>query len=328
MANARYIHFSQEERCVFAVYLREGSSLRRIALKMTRSVGGLSLEINKGSSDGSREHYDPLVAHLASRMRKWDANRRNPLKDEKLQSHVRTQLKEGWSPEVIAGKLKDEQGEAVISHETIYQWAYKAGLVEQLPRGKPRRHRRRYRLKAARGTQGLGSVPGIEKRPAIVASRARFGDWEGDSMLGRRRKGAIISVQQERKSRYVLLTKCQDKSSAQTRKAVVQRLVMAEPLKRTLTLDRGTENAEYQTFGLPVFFCDPYSSWQKGSVENVIGLLRRYLPKGLDLATVTPKQLKALQDKLNHRPRKILGFKTPAEVFSTHCRRLGVQLPD
>jgi transposase, IS30 family len=261
-------------------------------------------------------------------MKKWDANRRNPLKDEQLQAYVRAQLTEGWSPEVIAGKLKEEQGQTVVSHETIYQWAYKAGLVQQLPRGKPRRHRRRWRLKAARGTQGLGSVPGIEKRPTIVSSRSRFGDWEGDSMLGRRKRGAIISVQQERKSRYVLLTKCADKSSAHTTKAVVRRLTMAASLKRTLTLDRGTENADYQTFGLPVYFCDPYSSWQKGSVENVIGLLRRYLPKGLDLATVTPKQLKALQDKLNHRPRKILGFKTPADVLSSHCKRLGVQLPD
>ena len=147
-------------------------------------------------------------------------------------------------------------------------------------------------------------------------------------MLGRRKKGVIVSVQQERKSRYVLLTKCRDKSAAQTRHAVTNRLsAFSQALKRTLTLDRGTENAEWKSFGLPTFFCDPYSSWQKGSVENVIGLLRRYLPKGMDLATVTPKQLKAIQDKLNNRPRKILGFKTPTEVLSTHCKRLGVRIP-
>lgn len=147
-------------------------------------------------------------------------------------------------------------------------------------------------------------------------------------MLGRRKKGAIVSIQQERKSRYVLLTKCRDKSSRQTQKAVRGQLQgFSRKLRRTLTLDRGTENAEYKAFGLPVFFCDPYSSWQKGSVENVIGLLRRYLPKGRDLATVTPKQLKAIQNRLNNRPRKILGFKTPAEVLSSHCKRLGVRIP-
>ena len=286
------------------------------------------MEITRSSGDGSRERYEPYAAHLGSRMKKWDANRRNPMKDEELQARVRMHLKEGWSPEVIAGTLEEEKGEAVVSHETIYQWAYKEGLVEHLPRGKPRRHRKRWRLKASRGTQGLGVVPRIEERPKTVSSRRRFGDWEGDSMLGRRKKGQIISVQQERKSRYVLFTKCKDKSASQTKKVIMRRLKkIQEPLRRTLTLDRGTENAEYKTFGLPVFFCDPYSSWQKGSVENVIGLLRRYLPKGLDLATVTPRQLKAFQNKLNHRPRKILGFKTPHEVLSSHCSRLGVQLP-
>ena len=249
------------------------------------------------------------------------------MKDETLQAHVRTQLLEGWSPEVIAGRLNDERGETVISHETIYQWAYKEGLVEHLPRGKARRHRRRWRLKASRGTQGLGIVPRIEERPKAVSSRRRFGDWEGDSMLGRRKKGAIVSVQQERRSRFILLTKCRDKSALQTRRAIVRRLKIAPAIRRTLTLDRGTENADYQTFGLPVFFCDPYSSWQKGSVENAIGLLRRYLPKGIDLGTITPKQLKTIQNKLNNRPRKILGWRTPVEVFSSHCSRLGVQLP-
>src|SRR3989338_943794 len=323
-----YIHFSQEERCILAAYLREGLSLRVIGKKLRRSVGGLSMEITRSSGDGSRERYEPYAAHLGSRMKKWDANRRNPMKDEELQAHVRLHLKEGWSPEVIAGTLEEQEGEAVVYHETIYQWAYKEGLVEHLPRGKPRRHRKRWRLKASRGTQGLGIVPRIEERPKTVSSRRRFGDWEGDSMLGRRKKGQIISVQQERKSRYVLFTKCKDKSASQTKKVIMRRLKkIQEPLRRTLTLDRGTENAEYKTFGLPVFFCDPYSSWQKGSVENVIGLLRRYLPKGLDLATVTPRQLKAFQNKLNHRPRKILGFKTPHEVLSSHCSRLGVQLP-
>lgn len=325
---ASYTHFSQEERCVLAVFLWEGLSLRAIGRRLQRSAGGISMEIARCSSDGSRERYDPLVAHLGSRMKKWDANRRNPMKDAALQAHVRLQLKEGWSPEVIAGRLKDERRQTIVSHETIYQWAYKEGLVEELPRGKPRRHRKRWRLKASRGTQGLGPVPAINERPSVVASRRRFGDWEGDSMLGRRKKGAIVSVQQERKSRFVLLTKCRDKSAAQTRQAIVKRLkTVRAPIRRTLTLDRGSENAEWKTFGLPIFFCDPYSSWQKGSVENIIGLLRRYLPKGLDLTTVTPKQLRILQDKLNNRPRKCLGFKTPSEVLSSHCHRLGVQLP-
>lgn len=312
---------SSEERAVIAALLQEGRSLRYIAGKLHRSVSSISDEVHRNSMAGS---YDAFAAQFRSGIRRWDANRRNPMKDASLQQQVRTQLREGWSPEVIAGRLKGRP----VSHETIYQWAYREGLVEHLPRGKPRRHRKRWRLKASRGTQGLGPVTGIEKRPKAVAARSRFGDWDGDSMLGKRKKGNIVSVQQERRSRYVLLTKCKDKSARQTRRAVTRRLQgCTETMRRTLTLDRGTENAEWESFGLPVFFCDPYSSWQKGGVENVIGLLRRYLPKGMDLATVTPRQLQAIQDKLNNRPRKILGFKTPAEVLSAHCKRLGVRIP-
>ncbi len=322
---AHHKKLSSEERSVIAVLLQEGRSLRYIAGKLQRSVSSMSDEVRRNSTAGI---YDAFAAHFQSGIRRWDANRKNPLKDQELQAYVRAQLKEGWSPEVIAGRLEDEQGAAIVSHETIYQWAYKEGLVEHLPRGKARRHRKRWRLKASRGAQGLGVVPRIEERPKAVPSRRRFGDWEGDSMLGRRQKGVIVSVQQERKSRYIVLTKCRDKSACQTTRAIVRRMNKVHTcLRRTLTLDRGTENAEYKAFGLPVFFCDPYSSWQKGSVENVIGLLRRYLPKGLDLATMTPKQLRTIQDRLNSRPRKILGFKTPAEVLSSHCKRLGVRIP-
>lgn len=324
---ASYTHFSQEERCVLSAFLCEGVSLRMISKKLKRSVGGISTEITRSSPDGSRERYDPYTAQLGSRMKKWNANSRNPMKDEQLQAYVKQQLQEGWSPEVIAGRLKKKHRENVVSHETIYRWAYKEHLVPCLPRGLPRRHRKRWRLKASGGTQGLGVVPRIQERPKAASSRERFGDWEGDSMLGRRQKGSIVSVQQERRSRFVLFTKCRDKSAKQTKKAIVQRFQeIPERLRRSLTLDRGTENAEWEAFGLPVYFCDPYSSWQKGSVENVIGLLRRYLPKGMDLKTVTPKHLRSLQNKLNHRPRKCLGFKTPHEVLSSHCFRLGVQL--
>ena len=146
-------------------------------------------------------------------------------------------------------------------------------------------------------------------------------------MLSGRESGAAVSVQQERKARYVLLTKMRRKTARAMRAAVRRQLGIFPPeLCRTLTLDRGTENAEHETFGLPVYFCDPYSSWQKGSVEQVIGLVRRYIPKGTDLRTVSSKQLQSIQDRLNNRPRKVLGFQTPYEVFSSHCKRLGVRI--
>src|SRR3990167_5144705 len=172
---AHHQKLSSEERSVIAVLLQEGRSLRYIAGKLKRSVSSICDEVRRNSTGGT---YDAFAAQFQSGLRRWDANRRNPMKDEELQEHVCTQLKEGWSPEVIAGRLKDERGKAVVSHETIYQWAYKEGLVTHLPRGKPRRHRKRWRLKASRGTQGLGVVPRIAERPIAVSSRRRFGDWE------------------------------------------------------------------------------------------------------------------------------------------------------
>lgn len=146
-------------------------------------------------------------------------------------------------------------------------------------------------------------------------------------MLGKKTSGPAVCVQQERRSRYLLVAKLRRKTAANMRRAVVRQMeALPKRLRRTLTLDRGTENADHRTFGLPVYFCDPYSSWQKGSVEQVIGLMRRYIPKGTDLRTVTPTQLKELQDRLNNRPRKCLGFRTPSEVLSSYCHRLGVRI--
>ena len=146
-------------------------------------------------------------------------------------------------------------------------------------------------------------------------------------MLGGKESGPAVSVQTERRSRYLLLKKMRRKTAQAMRAAVLQNLQQfPAALRRSITLDRGTENAQHERFGLPTYFCDPYSSWQKGSVEQVIGLVRRYVPKGTDLRTVSSNQLQMIQERLNHRPRKVLGFRTPHEVFSVQCKRLGVRI--
>lgn len=321
---AHHKKLSSEERSVLAALLQEGLSLRQVAERLGRSVSTVSDEIAR---HGGRQTYDPPAAQFQTKLRRWEANRRNPLKSEDLRTYARAKLKEGWSPEIIAGRLRRSRGKTVLCHETIYRWAYRENLTAHLPRGKPRRSRRRYRLQKSLGTQGLGNVMGIGKRPKSANDRTYYGNWEGDTMVGGRLSGPAVSVQQERKARYVLLTKLRRKTAAAMRKAVVARLQEFPPaLRRTITLDRGTENAEHEQFGLPVYFCDPYSSWQKGSVEQVIGLVRRYIPKGTDLRLITPGRLQAIQDLLNNRPRKVLGFRTPAEVFSSHCKRLGVRI--
>ena len=324
---AHHRKMSSEERSILAALKQEGLSLRMIANRLSRSVSTISDELKRNAQGNS---YDPLTAQLRTQLRRWEANAHNPAKPDRFDAFVEEKLKEGWSPEIIAGRMRKEfpNDPAMHTvHETIYRRAYRADLTQFLPRGLPRRQRRRFYLKKSVGSQGLGNVRSIKKRPKEANNRKHFGHWEADTMLGKIRRSPAVSVQAERKSRYVLLSKMRRKTAVAMRRAVVMQFDMLPPaLRRTLTLDRGTENAEWETFGLPVYFCDPYSSWQKGSVEQIIGLIRRYIPKGTDIRTVTPKQLRTIQNRLNNRPRKVLGFKTPYEVFSSHCKRLGVRI--
>lgn len=318
---------SSEERSVLAALREQGLSLRRIAERLGRSVSTISDELKR---NGGNDGYDPLVAQFQTRLRRWEANRNNPAKPERFDAFVEEKLKEGWSPEIIVGRMRkdfpDDPAMRAV-HETVYRRVYRSGLTSFLPRGMPRRQRRRFRLQKSRGTQGLGNIIGIEERPQHANERTQYGHWEGDTMLGKKDSGPAVCVQTERRSRYLLLKKMRRKTARAMRSAVVHQLrLFPRTLRRTLTLDRGSENAEHDHFGLPVYFCDPYSSWQKGSVEQIIGLIRRYVPKGTDLRTITPTQLQIIQNRLNNRPRKVLGFRTPAEVFSSHCKRLGVRI--
>jgi len=332
-----YKQLTREERHVLAAYLSDSKSLRWISTKLRRSVGGLSAEITRNSLDGTREGYHPETAQVRSGVRQHDANRRNPLKDVRVRAYVTEKLLDDWAPDEIAERLKidfPKDPAMRVSYETIYQWvASPEGRALDLPkhlrRGKPRREKRL----APSHSRGA-TIPhrtGIEERPSIVATRRRFGDWETDTMLGRREKGAAVSVQRERRSGFVRLTRVADKSACETQRAIVGTLgELPASLRRTLTYDNGTENvlhvAVAATLGLQTYFCDPYASWQKGGVENEIGNVRQYRPKGQSLESLTDTELHAIEQRLNNRPRKRLGYRTPFEVFSKHLKRLGVQL--
>lgn len=334
----QYEHLTREERFLMAAYLENGLSLRWIARKLKRSVGTISRELKMNSPNGTRERYIPEYADTVARFRKWDANAKNPMKKQEVKKYVIEKLKLDWSPEQIAGRIvldfqKDELMR--ISHETIYQYANsregkELGLIKHLRRGKPRRQRR-YRLKGTSANIRIPNRVSIQQRPGIVAVRKRFGDWEGDTMKGTM-TGPALNVAGERRSRFAILKKLPNLTAPVTRHALIENLrPLPKTVCRTLTFDNGTENAEHEktakTLGMSVYFCDSYASWQKGFVENLIGLIRQYLPKGQSLSFLTSRQLKRIQDRLNHRPRKSLNFRTPYEVLSTHLKRLGVQLP-
>ena len=334
----QYGHLTREERFLMAAYLGDGLSLRGIARKLKRSVGTMSRELKTNSPDGTRERYVAEYACTVAHLRKWDANAHNPMKKEAVRKYVIKKLTLDWSPEQIAGRIMldfPEDESMRISHETVYQYANskegkELGLIKHLRRGIPRRQRR-YRMKGTSPKICIPNRVGIQKRPGVVAARKRFGDWEGDTMKGQM-TGSALNVVGERRSRFALLRKIPNLTAPATRQALIKKLrPLPKTVRRTLTFDNGTENAEHEkmakALGLDVYFCDSYASYQKGFVENLIGLVRQYLPKGLSLNSLKPHRLKAIQDRLNHRPRKSLHYRTPYEVLSNHLKRLGVQLP-
>jgi transposase, IS30 family len=339
-SKSQYHHLSLEERHTLASYLHDSLSLRSIAEKLGRSPGTISEEIKRNSPHGNRETYDPYQAHLSSVLRIWEANSRNPLKSDSVRKYViKMMTEEQWSPEQISNRMmidfpNDETMR--ISHETIYHFANskegkELGLIRHLRRGKPRKIRQRYKPKGMQSKVFI-DVKSIHERSKDISLRQRFGDWETDTMEGNHRDSAALSVQRDRKSRHVCLTKMNVKNAKETHWAITKRLkAFPAHMRRSLTYDRGTENANYKkterVLGCNSFFCDPYSSWQKGSVEQIIGFIRQYIPKGTGLSDIAISEIREIERKLNNRPMKCLGWRTPSEVLSAHlCKSQSVRL--
>jgi IS30 family transposase len=333
-----YKHITYEERYALASYLKDGLSCRDIAGKLGRSPNTWSHEII--INGGSRDAYRPQLAQLSASLRKWEANSRNPAKDPKVWDFVMKNLKKRFSPEQISKDIitsyPDDHGMR-ISYETIYAFI-NSDEGKEMSLHKYLRHKRLRKLRKA-GMRALSpkkaKIPhrtSIHDRPAIVAEKSRFGDWESDLMEGARKTKNCLSVQKERLSQYIILAKVKGKSSSENVRAITESLsVFPSELLRTITYDNGSENVDHELVNAMLkirsYFCDTYAAWQKGSVENGIGLVRDYLPKGTDLSLVDDTELKRIQDELNDRPRKCLGWKTPRQVLSYYLKSLGVLLP-
>ncbi|HEX7319131.1 MAG TPA: IS30 family transposase [bacterium] len=250
------------------------------------------------------------------------AQQRPRLKEARIRAYVMAKLQEHWSPEIIAGRLAVDHPGLTISLEAIYQFVYdpanpqRAELIACLRRA----HRRRRSKKAGRKERRT-KIPNrvaIELRPAVVAERTEFGHWEGDTLISRKSRVAVQSLS-ERRNRLVVLTKLARKGAVEMKRAVIKRFhPLPRAARRCLTLDNGTENTRHEditaALGTTCYFCHPYAAWERGSNEQINGLVRWYLPKGTDLGKITDAQLQWIEDRLNIRPRKCLAFKTPFEV--------------
>ena len=326
----KYTHFTIEEREKIQEMLWQKFSVRSIAIALGRSASSVSREIKRNLDSIGRRRYTPRIANERALVKRKSRGRKDRLKNQEVREYVVKRLKKRWSPEQIAGTIQSEINEE-ISHEAIYQFIYHQiyqngwGLLrpgrEDL-RGYLRRRKKRRTHKGCRRCQRIFRPKGvpISERPAIVEQRQRLGDWESDSVESVDHKPGINTLV-ERKSGLVLITKLRDKTSESTISAIESRIEhLPKRLKYTATFDNGPENQKWQELekrtGFKCFFAQPYHSWERGTNENTNGLIRDFFPKKTDFTMISIEEIQKVEDSLNSRPRKRLGWKTPLEVFS------------
>lgn len=281
-------------------------------IKVDKST--ISRELRRNGS--GRWKYNPSRAARFARERHRD--KRKHRIDEVTWARVDRLLRLEWRPEQISIRLKIENW-PTVSHETIYKHVYQnkqegGTLYAHLPR--QHTYRKRIHKYCKRGFRDPRRP--ISERPEIVETRSRIGDWESDTIVGRRQHQAILSLV-ERRSRFCLLQKVPVRSAAMVAKAACQQLLPYKDKVLTITSDNGSEFAGHKNIALSLgadfFFADPYSSWQRGTNENTNGLVRQYFPKKSAFSVLSDEDIQFVSDRLNNRPRKCLGFRTPSEVF-------------
>lgn len=316
----RYGHLSLEEREKISIFRAEGRGPSEIGRLLDRDRKTIARELVRNAPRVYQGYYLAHKAHERAKARKQSAGHREWLKGLKLQRRVEKMLKEGWSPELIAGRLKQQKRASTVSHESIYRWVYekRPDLIGYLPRRHKKRHKKGHSRKHRKSH--IPNRISLSERSEAANQREEFGHWEADAMVSRASKAAG-QVLVERKSRYLKLTRVAQKTAAQTRAVINRRLARyPQGARLSITYDNGSENTEHErvnkVLGTNSYFCNPYHSWEKGTVENTIGLVRRYIPKRTDLAKLRKQDIRFVERRLNNRPRKCLGFQTPAEVFN------------
>ena len=314
-------HLTSEERIAIDLFLRLGLSRREIATCLGRSHSTIVRELLRNSSTNG---YRCQSAQRRAEKRRSQPRHYRCQSRSQLVAYVDKKLRQDWSPEQIAGRIRldyPRDRQMRVSPETIYRWLYAAARVgntlhRHLRRGRSRRRsQRRYGAAKRFVTERIG----ISERPEIVANRIRFGDWEGDLVSGSKGKAALLSCI-ERKSRFLLAAKVEDKTAASFNAALTGQLLnLPRAFRQTLTLDNGSEMARFKDLeaatGVSTYFCEPHSPWQRGANENCNSLLRQYFPRGTSFRSTTDEAIQRAANLLNNRPRKCLGYQTPAEVL-------------
>jgi IS30 family transposase len=326
--SARYL--SQDERIEIADLRHAGMSIRQIADQLDRAPSTISRELRRNATASG---YRPFEAHRCATARRGRAHPRRVEDNGELRQLVAELLAQRWSPEQISRQLRRNfpgQPGMWLCHESIYQAVYQPGSPLQRPsplaphHRSPLRtgrdHRRAHQHAQRRRPRFEQPMLTIRERPFRPEDRSQAGHWEGDLIIGKD-QGSAIGTLVERQTRTVRLLHMPYRDSDTLHNALKTRMADLPPLLlRSITWDQGTEMARHLTItrslGAPIYFCDSHSPWQRGSNENMNGLLRDYFPKGTDLSTHSPEHLLAVENELNNRPRKVLGDRAPAELFT------------
>lgn len=312
-----YRHLTYDKRCQIYALLKSGWAKAEVARQIGVHRSTITKELKRNTG---RKGYRYIQAQEKASARRVAASAAPRKMKPGLVREIEEKLtQDQWSPDQISGWLR-RQGQACVSCERIYRHIWKdkrngGGLWRCL-----RHNGKKYNKRKGKNS-GRGLIPGrvdIAERPAIAAEKCRIGDWEGDTIIGRSPKGAIMT-HVDRKSKYTKLAILPDKSAASVQKASDASLLPIAHKIETITYDNGKEFAGHAQIaaklGAHIYFAKPYHSWERGLNEHTNGLVRQYFPKGSDFSTLTPADVQRVEDKLNSRPRKALGYKTPSEVF-------------
>ena len=310
-------HLTFEERRLLYLLKKKGKSSTEIAELMGRHRSTVCREL--GRNRGQRG-YRPKQAQRLADERRLASRRPHKMDDPNVHQYVQQKLEQYWSPDQIAGRVKRDFRRTPgrwLSDQAIYDWIH-----HQQPEWKPLL-RRGGQPPEKRGK--LIDCVRIDGRPEVINGRCRYGDWEGDTMVGHGRHSALVTLV-ERKSGYTRIGRVDSMKSSMTMRVAKRRMQgLPSCLRRSITFDNGKEFAEHPTLtrglGVDVYFADPYASWQRGTNENTNGLLRQYFAKGTDFTQVSHREVACVERSINERPRRRLNYRTPTEALAKHlCR--------
>lgn len=306
---------TKTERLEIALLRGKGYGVREMGRVLDRSPGSISDELRRNRTQGG---YDAMAAQRKARVRRMDAKFQG-MKiegDPDLKVYVIRKLEEHWNPDEIAGRMRDDREPFYVSKTAIYDWlrtVYGDSYCRHLASG---RHQKRER-KSKTARVMIPERVSIHERFLGATHRTRYGHWEGDTLVSGKKTAstAAASVAYERKSKFIQARMIPNLKPASHTQAMHDMLVNKKAL--SITQDNGIENVSHRELGIPTFFCDPYSSWQKGGVEHANKMIRRYIPKGTDLADVSQEYLDRIVSVINGKPRKSLGYRTALEVATS-----------